>query len=98
MSSEMEMKMLRALLKDTLAEYKIEEPEKKSYEFQKKYIKRYADALEKAHKKSIGNILINHDKRGSLKKCSAGTIINLDLLEPEIISEIYEFIYYVKKG
>lgn len=58
------------------------------------YIMKYSDSLEVKDRINLGRILIMNDRRSSLCPSSTGTVINLDLLPPYIIDQMYEFVLY----
>ena len=65
-----------------------------SVDEQKKYLKKYIDAVNIPDKKAIGNLLIMNNMRSSLHECNEGIVINLDKLPDKIITQMYELLEY----
>lgn len=64
---------------------------------QKRYLQRWIDSISVDDRKSIGNILVMNNKRSLLIECSEGTVINLDLLSPQIIDQMYDLMLYKRE-
>ena len=59
---------------------------------QKRYLKKYIDSVTREDLKHIGNILVMNNKKTSLRECSEGIVINLDILADHIIYQMYELL------
>ena len=57
----------------------------------KEYIVKIVDTLDQSGKKELGQIIIMGGKKDSLKLCSEGTVVNLDMLSDDIINRMYSF-------
>lgn len=85
--------MLEALITDT------QEPEypKSSLPIadQKVFLRKKVDSLGSTQDiKDIGEILVMNNKRAMIMPCSEGSIINLDMVPDNIITQMYELMMY----
>jgi len=87
-STNIESKMLSALMSQDTADPTV------SIDEQKRYIKRYVDSLSLEDKKALGHIIITNGKPELLKECSEGTVINMDSIPPFIIEQMYNLVIY----
>jgi hypothetical protein len=94
MQSDMMDKMLAALTTDAPEEVAEVEVEIVSLKEQIHYLKKNIDYITFDDKKSIGNILVMNNKRSGLKACNEGTVINLDILPPSVIRQMYDLLKY----
>lgn len=81
-----------AMLSALTSGYEHAEPIKGTVQLeeQKRYLLRYINVIGVEDRKSIGGILVMNDKRNLLQSCAQGIIINLDILPPYIIEQMYD--------
>jgi hypothetical protein len=60
---------------------------------QKSYLIRHVDSLSTDQKRELGQILIRDGKKSLLQMNAQGTIINLDLASPDLVSIMYNYMY-----
>lgn len=63
-------------------------------EEQKRFLIGNIQSMNLEDRKSIGNILILNNKQSLLLPCANGIIINLDILSPAIITQMYELMIH----
>lgn len=63
-----------------------------SIDEQKRYLKKYIDSISRVDLVHIGDILVRNNKKTSLRECSEGIVINLDILADHIIYQMYELL------
>lgn len=59
---------------------------------QKRYLKKYIDSISRADLIHIGDVLVRNNKKTSLRECSEGIVINLDILADHIVYQMYELL------
>ena len=64
---------------------------------QKRYLKRQVDFLSVADRQSLGDIIVMNNKRDLLRPCSEGTVINIDILPPDILNQMYNLAHYKRE-
>jgi len=101
MTELIEMMMLEVL---TLGLIKVKKPKKDSQiiavtsEDKKNYIIKFVPQLSLENKKKVCSIIVQNGYYNKLIWCKEGSIINLDLLPENIISNIYNFVKFKAKN
>ena len=89
-------KMLSALVSET-AESSYSQTPTVCADDQKRYLKRQVDFLSIADRQSLGDIIVMNNKRELLRPCSEGTVINIDILPPDILNQMYNLAHYKRE-
>ena len=91
MNADIASKMLSAITREDVDAAPVEyiPPDE-----QKRYLKRYIDAVSIQDRKSIGGILAMNGKLNAFNWCSEGAVINLDTLPEYIIDQMYNLLSY----
>jgi hypothetical protein len=59
---------------------------------QKQYIRKQSALLTRNELRELGNIIILNGLKSKFSTCKEGTLINLDTLENEVITQLYNFV------
>ena len=93
---EMAAKMLSALTAgdEPDPEADIDIPVNISTDEQKRYLRQNVDIVSIADRKQLA-LLVMQENRGLLQTCAEGTVINLDVVPPDLIKSMYKLLYHM---
>ena len=61
---------------------------------QREYIKRYINSVTVEERVHVANLIVYNDQKKLMKECKEGTIINLNAIPSNIITQMYELLKY----
>lgn len=59
-----------------------------------KFLKRHVDSLPLAERVDLTNVIKLADLRSSIKTCSEGSAVDLDLLPEQVVADLYAMLCY----